>query len=128
MNSRSVFIKINKINITSIIESKILNDYIEMIICYIIQRALVNNSYSLNIRYNYDSYKIDNAFDIVETISAGYSVFYDIVSLSGILTKNIEQVIDEFYNYTRNKNGILNINSLLVNNDSLLISYEVFDA
>lgn len=127
MFNRSLFIKIDKLNINTIHDAMIIKEYIEACICYIVNKILLNNHYnSLDVRFQYSIYKINNSFNIVEQISMPQELLNNILSLSSILQKSIEQIIDDFYMYNRLHKSVLNINCMLVNGDSLLITYEVF--
>jgi hypothetical protein len=127
MFNRSLFVKIEKLNINTIHDSMMVTEYLEVCICYIIKKILVNNSYSsLDIRYNYSTYKIDNAFSIVENTHVNPDILQNLLSLSDTLMKYIEQVIEEFYIKNKMTISTLNMNSMLVNKDSLLLTCETF--
>lgn len=141
MLNRSVFFKINKAKIVNIHDAIIAKEYIEIYICYIVKRKLIDSAYieingtSLDIRFRYDKYKIDNV-GIYETYNKNTSELLNtILPLPVSVEKDIEQTIDEFYmyvitsvpNFKLMHTLTLNIDCMLLNNDTLLITYEVFN-
>ncbi len=127
MFNRSVFIRIDKLKIETISDSRQIRDYTRLCICYIIKKILINNYYNLDIVYDHEYYNIDNAVEITEQVSINQYTLNNLLSLSSVIIKNIEQVIHEFNIYNLSVKSILNVNSILVNSDSLLITFEVYD-
>jgi len=127
MYSRSLFIRLDKLNIETINDASMMREYIESFICYIVKKTLVNEAYpDMDIRYEYTPTKIDNAFSIVEYLVVSPELESSIQALNNILTKNIEETIYEFHMSGCARTGSLNLNSMLINSDSLLITYEFF--
>lgn len=127
MYSRSLFIRLDKLNIHTINDAVMIREYLELFICYIAKKIIINEGYPyMDIRYNYISANIDNAFTMTEHFAVMPNLDNFLLSLNSILTKNIRNVIHEFYMSDYAANGSLNLNSMLVNCDSLLITYEFF--
>lgn len=129
MFSRSLFIKIDKLQINTLQDSIMISEYIETCICYIIKKMLTDNAYNvLDVRYNYSTYKIDQAFNIVEQISVTPKLMENLLTLSSVMNKHLGNVLQDFYHhqFMSGDKNTLNINSMLVNNDSLLLSCEIF--
>ena len=129
MYSRSLFIKLDKLNIASLSDAIVIREYIETCICYIAKKILVDNSYTdyMDVRYNYCQYKIDNSFNIIEQVEILPHLRQDLFTLIDIFNKNIEEAINNFYHQRKNNFSVLNINSMLVNADTILITYEYFE-
>lgn len=128
MYSRSLLLKLDKLNILTMDDAIMMQEYLESFICFIARKVLIDEHYSsIDVRYNYSRSKIDHAFSMVEQF---YVVPYlreeNLLSLNHILTKSIEETIHEFYMSNYSKTGSLNINSMLINCDTLLITYEFF--
>lgn len=127
MYSRSLFIRLDKLNIQTVDDAITMQEYLESFICYITKKIIIDAGYpDMDIRYNYLSGKIDNAFSVVEYLSISPNLHDSLLNLSNILTLNIEEAIHEFYMSDCAQTGSLNLNSMLVNCDSLLITYEFF--
>lgn len=127
MFNRSIFIRIDKLQINTIQDSREIRDYTRLCICYIIKKVLIDNNYNLEIVYDHEYYNIENADEMVHQIALAPQTMNNLLSLSSVIIKNIEQVIHEFNIYNLNVKSILNINSILVNSDSLLITFEVYE-
>lgn len=128
MYSRSIFLKLDKLNITTLSDAIMMREYLESFICYITKKIMIDASYPvMDIRYDYSSTKIDHAFNTVEHLAVLPNLRTALLSLNHILTRNIEEVIQEFYMGNYCTTGCLNINSILVNRDTLLITFEFFN-
>lgn len=127
MYSRSLFIRLDKLNIQTINDAIRIQEYFESFICYITKKIITDTGYpDMDVRYNYASVKIDNAFNTVEYITVLSNLQNFLLGLNHVLTKNIEETVYEFYMSTYSQNGCLNLNSMLINCNSLLITYEFF--
>lgn len=127
MYSRSIFLKLDKLNIKTLSDGVMMREYLESFICYIAKKIVVEASYpNMDIRYDYSTAKIDHAFNTVEHLAVLPYLRTALLGLNHILTRSIEEVIHEFYMGNYAMVGCLNINSMLVNCDTLLITYEFF--
>lgn len=127
MYSRSIFLKLDKLNISTVSDGIMMREYLESFICYISKKIIVEASYpNMDIRYDYSTAKIDHAFNTVEHLAVLPHLRTALLGLNHILTRSIEEVIHEFYMGNYAMVGCLNINSMLVNCDTLLITYEFF--
>ncbi len=80
----------------------------------------------MDVRYDYVAAKIEHAFSNVEHLVVLPQLRDALLQLNHILKRSIEEVIREFYMSDYVTGGSLNLNSMLVNCDSLLITYEFF--
>ena len=127
MSSRSLFLKLDKLNIRSMSDAIMMREYLESFVCYITKKILVDAHYpDMDVRYDYSQEKIYNAFNAVEQLHVVPHLRDNLLGLNNILTRNIEESIHEFYMGNFAAVGSLNINSMLVNCDTLLITYEFF--
>lgn len=127
MHNRSFIIKIEKIKIVSFQHYLLINEYLETCICFITKKILINNNYNtLDIRYNCNTHSVNNAFSIVDNTHINPAELQKLISLSDIINKYIEQVIEEFYIYNLKCKATMNINSMLINTDSLLLTFDIF--
>ena len=49
-------------------ETKYYFETLKITCCYFINKILINNSYNLNVTFNFETYSIDNSFKLVENI------------------------------------------------------------
>ena len=127
MYSRSLFLKLDKLNIRSLSDAIMMREYLESFVCYIAKKILVDAHYpDMDVRYDYSQEKIYHAFNAVEQLHVVPHLRDNLLGLNNILTRNIEESIHEFYMGNFAAVGSLNINSMLVNCDTLLITYEIF--
>lgn len=127
MYSRSLFLKLDKLNIRSLSDAIMMREYLESFVCYIAKKILVDAHYpDMDVRYDYSQEKIYHAFNAVEQLHVVTHLRDNLLGLNNILTRNIEESIHEFYMGNFAAVGSLNINSMLVNCDTLLITYEFF--
>ncbi len=127
MYSRSLFLKLDKLNIRSLSDAIMMREYLESFVCYIAKKILVDAHYpDMDVRYDYSQEKIYHAFNAVEQLHVVPHLRDNLLGLNNILTRNIEESIHEFYMGNFAAVGSLNINSMLVNCDTLLITYEFF--
>ena len=127
MYSRSLFLKLDKLNIRSMSDAIMMREYLESFVCYIAKKILVDAHYpDMDVRYDYSQEKIYHAFNAVEQLHVVPHLRDNLLGLNNILTRNIEESIHEFYMGNFAAVGSLNINSMLVNCDTLLITYEFF--
>lgn len=127
MYSRSIFLKLDKLNISTVSDGIAMREYLESFICYIAKKIMVDAHYpTMDVRYDYVTAKIDHAFNTVEHLAVLPHLRTALLGLNHILTRSIEEVIHEFYMSNYAAVGSLNINSMLVNCDTLLITYEFF--
>ena len=68
-----------------------------------------------------------NSFNIIEQVEILPHLRQDLFTLIDIFNKNIEEAINNFYHQRKNNFSVLNINSMLVNADTILITYEYFE-
>lgn len=128
MYSRSMFIRLDKIQIRRMSESIMMREYLESFICYIVKKIITDASYpQMDVRYDYSTAKIDFAFNKVEQLVVHPTLRSALLGLNHVLTRNIEDAIHEFYMSNYAEVGSLNLNSMLINCDTLLITYEFFD-
>lgn len=128
MYSRSLFLKLDKFNICSVNDGIMIREYLESFICYISKKILVDANYpDMDIRYNYSKSRIHNAFNAVEQLYIVPHLKENLLNINHILTRSIEETIHEFYMSDYAATGSLNINSMLINCDTLLITYEFFN-
>ena len=127
MYSRSLFLKLDKLNIRSLSDAIMMREYLESFVCYIAKKILVDaHCPDMDVRYDYSQEKIYHAFNAVEQLHVVPHLRDNLLGLNNILTRNIEESIHEFYMGNFAAVGSLNINSMLVNCDTLLITYEFF--
>ncbi len=104
-----------------------MREYLESFVCYITKKIITDACYpQMDIRYDYSTAKIDHAFNTVEHLEVLPSLRNGLLGLNHVLTRNIEEVIHEFYMSNYAQLGSLNLNSMLINCDTLLITYEFF--
>ena len=127
MYSRSLLLRIDKLNIQTMSDAIMMREYLESFVCYIAKKIIIDAAYpQMDIRYDYVAAKIDNAFNVVEHLALLPNWNDALMSLNHVLMRNIEEAIHEFYMSDYAQVGSLNLNSMLVNRDSLLITYEFF--
>lgn len=104
-----------------------MREYLESFVCYIAKKVMLDAGYpQMDVRYDYVSSKIENAFNVVEHLALLPNWNDALMNLNNVLTRSIEEAIHEFYMSDYAQVGSLNLNSMLVNRDSLLITYEFF--
>lgn len=127
MYSRSIFVKLDKLNIKTISDGIMMREYLESFVCYITKKIVLDAGYpQMDIRYDYSTAKIDHAFNSVERLAVMPNLRDALTGLVHVLTRNIEDAIHEFYMSNYAAVGTLNLNSMLINCDTLLITYEFF--
>ena len=127
MYSRSIFIKLDKLNIRTMSDAIMMREYLESFVCYIAKKIMVDAHYPImDVRYDYTSVKIDHAFNVVEQLTVLPHLRSALLGLNHVLTRSIEEAIHEFYMSSYAETGSLNLNSMLVNCDTLLMTYEFF--
>lgn len=127
MRSRSLFLKLDSLEVESVVDAMATRDFIDSFICYNVMKIIVDNSYpQMNILYNYNPYKIVNSPITVENLYVIESLRDSLISLNNLFRSNIEDVIHEFYISGYSNTGSLNLNSILLNNSCLLITYEFY--
>ena len=127
MYSRSLLLRIDKLNIQTMSDAVMMREYLESFVCYIAKKVMLDAGYpQMDVRYDYVSSKIDNAFNVVEHLALLPNWNDALMNLNNVLTRSIEEAIHEFYMSDYAQVGSLNLNSMLVNCDSLLITYEFF--
>lgn len=127
MYSRSIFVRLDKLQIKTMSDGIVMREYLESFVCYIVKKIITDASYPImDIRYDYSTAKIDHAFNTVEHLVVLPHLRNALLGLNHVLTRNIEEAIHEFYMSDYASIGSLNLNSMLVNCDTLLITYEFF--
>lgn len=127
MYSRSLFLRLDKLNIKTMSDAIMMREYLESFVCYITKKILLDQGYpAMDVRYDYVAAKIEHAFSNVEHLVVLPQLRDTLLQLNHILKRSIEEVIREFYMSDYVTGGSLNLNSMLVNCDSLLITYEFF--
>ncbi|NTW91178.1 MAG: hypothetical protein HGA35_04540 [Erysipelotrichaceae bacterium] len=127
MYSRSLLLKLDKINIVTMSDAIMMREYLESFVCFIAKKIITDGGYpQMDVRYDYSAAKIDHAFNAVEHLVVIPNLRQALIGLNHILTKNIEETIHEFYMSNYAEVGSLNLNSMLMNCDTLLVTYEFF--
>lgn len=120
MLSKTILIALDKLKPNTITEGLILKEIID----YLISSCIISTYYTnLNISYNYNRYISVNE---LVTNTEKYLDEDELFKVNVLLSKFIEECIEEFNIYSKNKVGtVLNINSCLINKNNLLLSTEV---
>ena len=125
--SRSIFVKLDKLNIKTMSDAIMMREYLESFVCYIAKKIIVDACYpAMDVRYDYTTAKIEHAFNNVEHLAMMPHLESALLGLNHILTRNIEEAIHEFYMSGYAMTGSINLNSMLMNCDTLIITYEFF--
>lgn len=132
MITKGLFIKLEKLNCSNIDVLRIFNDMMEDSICYIINKVITYNSAdNLNICYKYDRQKVIDGFVRINNVYYSRlitNLLSDLENVTYLIEKNINEAICEFIIYSKDKpNLVLNINSVLLNKDMLVINAEVLE-
>lgn len=121
-NSYIVEIKdLSKLNFS---ETRYFFEVLEVTCCYIIYKTLINNTYNLNITYKFETYSIDNAARLIEFNFIIDKIKNDYEFLCHRLETIIEYEIDKFHMFSNKDSYILNIDLILLNTTSILISFK----
>lgn len=120
MLNKTILIALDKLKPNTITEGLILKEIID----YLISSCIISTYYThLNISYNYNRYISVNE---LVTNTEKYLDEDELFKVNMLLSKFIEECIEEFNIYSKNKvNTVLNINSCLINKNNLLLSTEV---
>ena len=106
-------------------ETKYYFETLKITCCYFINKILINNSYNLNVTFNFETYSIDNSFKLVENIFLLDKVRNNYDFICYRLEEIIELELAKF-NMLKNKElYVLNIDLILLNNISIILSCKV---
>lgn len=106
-------------------ETKYYFETLKITCCYIINKILINNSYNLNVTFNFETYPIDNSSKLVENIFLLDKVRNNYDFICYRLEEIIELELAKF-NMLKNKElYVLNIDLILLNNVSIILSCKV---
>lgn len=106
-------------------ETKYYFETLKITCCYFINKILINNSYNLNVTFNFETYSIDNSFKLVENIFLLDKVRNNYDFICYRLEEIIELELAKF-NILKNKElYVLNIDLILLNNISIILSCKV---
>jgi hypothetical protein len=125
VKDRFTAIKLN-FAVADIYESLNLTEYISLLVCYIIKKILVDNAYeNVDVRYNYSYSSINSSHSYMDYyINKGFAKFADI-SLTYLLEKELSIAIEEFRLSDKALTHVLNIKSMIVNMNTLILSFEI---
>lgn len=106
-------------------ETKYYFETLKITCCYFINKILINNSYNLNVTFNFETYSIDNSSKLVENIFLLDKVRNNYDFICYRLEEIIELELAKF-NMLKNKElYVLNIDLILLNNISIILSCKV---
>lgn len=127
MYVKTVLVKLSDITITTIYEYCSIHQYIQYIIGYYVDKAMLDNNYTnLRIFNNYTPIDIGNAVDIdtLYDLNKHKDTYTDVGSS---IKSVVERAIDELYIRNLTIKSTLNIKATLLNKTILSIVYEIFD-
>jgi len=106
-------------------ETKYYFETLKITCCYFINKILINNSYNLNVTFNFETYSINNSSKLVENIFLLDKVRNNYDFICYRLEEIIELELAKF-NMLKNKElYVLNIDLILLNNISIILSCKV---
>ena len=130
MLTRGIFFKLETPKNTTIYVLEDFNEVLEETVCYLIKKTLCNNALeNLDVRYRYDRQKVNNAHTSIEHmvyVAGSLNLLNNIQDVLCLLERNLDDLVNEFNIYClSNRDSVLNVNSVLINTDTLIVCSEL---